>query len=457
MDDYELVKIPVTAELTPRVTPESADVDVWADNWLDKAAARVADRLLQRSAAPAYQRIHWTPGPFPSLSDEANNYGPGERVYDPKGDVPSTFRDMRTRRKDFIRPFDSEELDGSALEGDNADYFDSVGITEEQLAESGFGANAPGEKVREHPEGMEQQGPKGRTSIGRRNIEAVLAMATPEEIDYWRHWYKMAHREAVRLAVKHKVPILKAAATIAVLSPQEDWMNNLALADAALGQDWHNVSTLVGSRQKAYSIVVNDDYSAIRGPKVFPFFLSIYDPQKFQEEVVVDTHAAAIWLGLRQSSVPGISDSTRAKMVRDYAAAGAQFGLSAQEAQAVSWVLWRQIPVTRGPAKSAAVAGNAAGSSLEGVEPGTQFKAGGVIWEVEGVAPSESGEHLRLFAFTPRYISIAHRPRSQLENNPNPSFRTLNRLDEFQFAGRKWTVDHTKWDGNDYMLVAYDI
>lgn len=343
------MKIPVTAATAPGVTPEpTTEVDVWADNWLDKAAARVADRLLGKQAAP-YERIPWTPQGSPqSLLDPAQKMPPKDRIFDPKSNAPSTFREMRDRRQDFVHKVPEEDL---VNDDDTVDYFDSLGLSEDLVAEPEFGALAPGSMTRARPDAMtEQPGYKGKRGVGQQNIEAVLAMATPEEIDYWRHWYKMAHREAVRLAVKHKVPILKAAAVIAVLSPQEDWTHNLELADAALAQDWHNVNTLVTSRQKAYSIVVNDDYSAIRGPKVFPFFLSVYDPQKFQEEVVVDTHAAAIWLGLRQS-VPGIPDKARAQMVKDYAAAGAQFGLNPQEAQALAWVLWRQIPVTRGPAK----------------------------------------------------------------------------------------------------------
>lgn len=184
------------------------------------------------------------------------------------------------------------------------------------------------------------------SDIGQKNIEKVLSMATPEERDYWTKWYPGAHAIAWRLAKKYNVSLAVAAGVLAVLSPQEDWVNNVALANAALAGDWPNVKTLDTSRQKAWTLINERDFSAIRGDKVHRFFMSIYSPEQFQDEVVVDTHAAAIWLGRRVSEIPSISPAVRAKMDADYKAAAAAMGMTPQGAQALSWVLWRGIETT---------------------------------------------------------------------------------------------------------------
>ena len=179
---------------------------------------------------------------------------------------------------------------------------------------------------------------------GLHNILEVLAKATPEEVDYYREWYGIGHIEAAKLAAKYNRPLDLVCGVIAVLSQQTDWLTNLYLADRALANDWKNVKNVYEARQKAYSLVVEGDFGAVSGPKIFPFFLSLLDPVEYQNEVVVDTHAFAIWTGIRTGSVSGI-DPVRKQIVEDYTEAGRLYGLSPQSVQAITWMLWRQYPV----------------------------------------------------------------------------------------------------------------
>lgn len=306
---------------------------VWDGDWVSRAHLRNA----ALSSRIAQQKTRWAPSPFVG-KDPAGT----AQAWDPVTQRVTTWKDVKNRRPDFTKQLDPANTEASDEE------------TEQYLSELGVPTNLtpPAQRQLAIPPGVQGIDLAHVGDQGQKNIEAVLGLATPEEIDYWRSWYKVAHATAVQLARKHKVDLMTAAAVIAVLSPHELWESNIELADAALGGRWDDVGTLIPSRQKAYSIIHNRDFSAVRGPKVFPFFLSVFDPEQFQQEAVIDTHAAAIWLGDRVGKVPSINDQVRAKMERDYAAAGAKFGLKPQEAQALAWVVWRQIPVRRTGAKT---------------------------------------------------------------------------------------------------------
>lgn len=320
--------------------------DHWAEGWHDRARERLREmeaswgtRVTAQQATdePFIPHSKRPPVPFKSKRDPA---GPAQ-AWDPKNQQRSTWREMGPRREDFTHPLNPD--DTTATDEETEQYLSEMGVPDDIERPPARKLQVPEPVV---PIDLTHMGDQGQ-----KNIEAVLAMATPQELEYWRQWYFVGHRAAVMLARKNKTDLMTAAATIAVLSPKEDWNVNLELADAALSGNWEDVGTLPDNRAKAYSIVHDRDFSVIRGEKIFPFFLSIFDPAKFQEEVVVDTHAASIWLGLRNGTVPGINDTVRAKMTEDYAKAGAKFGLSPQEAQALAWALWRFIPAAKAPKK----------------------------------------------------------------------------------------------------------
>lgn len=343
--------------------PEAITVKLWRD-WTQTAQARVAAEPPAPPAAPG------VPAPFrakgkPSLKSLV--FAPGR----PDGPAFITWRELRDTGGAGTSGGTSRlsiQPEGFGL-GDTSDedierYISDLGVSSQhfnpQMApERRTFQEIPGLTPQEWPalpKHRKSTDPKNSTDpeiqafmtsdIGQKNIEKVLAMATPEERDYWTRWYPGAHAIAWRLAKRYNVSLAVAAGVLAALSPQEDWVNNVALANAALAGDWPNVKTLGLSRRKAWTLINERDFSAIRGDKVHRFFMSIYSPQQFQNEVVVDTHAAAIWLGRRLGKVPSISAAIRAKMDMDYKAAAATFGMTPQGAQALSWVLWRGIQST---------------------------------------------------------------------------------------------------------------
>lgn len=199
------------------------------------------------------------------------------------------------------------------------------------------------------PRGKDEVSPKklAKESRGAKNILAIYNLATPEEKDYWANWYRQGHATAVELAKKYGTSPALAAGVIAVLSPQMKWEQNVKAAELALARNWKGLSNYQGlhdSKRKAYSLVENGDFTAVAGPKVEPFFWSLLYPERFEDRVVVDTHAANIWRGVREGETWGISDRMRSKMEQDYRDVAKAVGLTAQALQAITWIVWRRIP-----------------------------------------------------------------------------------------------------------------
>lgn len=341
------------------LSPENRTVALWSD-WITQAQARQAQA---KTGLP--------PQPFRAVGKPPLDFAvktPGAKKPEGMSDEEwfsaerpgwGTWRDLREDSSISVRP-EGGGMGAMPQEAIDA-YLSDLGVSAKhfnpQLAptQRTF-KEIPGLAQQEWPNLPRANDPEKSTDptirafmssdIGQKNIEKVLAMATPEEREYWTRWYPGAHAIAWKLARKYDVPLDVAAGVLAVLSPQEDWINNVALANAALAGDWANVGTLGASREKAWSLINERDFSVIRGDKVHRFFMSIYDPQRFQDEVVVDTHAAAIWLGRRVSEIPSISPTVRAKMTQDYRAAAKNMGMTPQGAQALSWVLWRGVSET---------------------------------------------------------------------------------------------------------------
>lgn len=177
------------------------------------------------------------------------------------------------------------------------------------------------------------------------NIVKVLKQATPEEMSYQKDWYRHMHKMVAGLAQRYGVPIPVVAGIVAVLSPGLSPIENLNSAEKVLARKFdQEIAAKNGDfLAKAVSILGKWDIRGeIKGPKVSLFWASIADPDAVQHRAVLDGHAFNIWRG---QAVPiagaAIPDRWRTQMEQDYAKAGKQFGLSAQEAQAVSWYVWR--------------------------------------------------------------------------------------------------------------------
>ena len=66
------------------------------------------------------------------------------------------------------------------------------------------------------------------------NILAVYDTLTPEFIEASKEWYVGANRVANELARKYNISPEQAGAVLAVLSPQNDWFNNISVAERAI-------------------------------------------------------------------------------------------------------------------------------------------------------------------------------------------------------------------------------
>lgn len=122
-----------------------------------------------------------------------------------------------------------------------------------------------------------------------RNITKIFRLTTDEDRKAGQAWYREARLVAESLDPDNPA---RAAAVLAVLSPQLSWKRNVKLAqDAYAGRP---LGCLGRNAEKARRILAGEDMdSVVSGPKVRAFWLTIADPYH-RDAVVVDRHAVAI-------------------------------------------------------------------------------------------------------------------------------------------------------------------
>jgi hypothetical protein len=186
------------------------------------------------------------------------------------------------------------------------------------------------------------------------NIMQLADEASPEEFDHWVNWYLHAHGDVERLQKKHNLirrnrgerplPFSVVAAVVAVLSPNNSWLNNLAAADYILTHQTGEGSTAYrANAAKALSMIDSWMTDQVRGPKVTVFYESLNKPWKMGENVVLDGHMINIWrgnkAGVKNIRQPGTEE--RAQMLRDFRQAALDLGITPQSVQALTWYIWR--------------------------------------------------------------------------------------------------------------------
>lgn len=186
------------------------------------------------------------------------------------------------------------------------------------------------------------------------NIIQLAEEATPEEYDHWIHWYQHAHDDVVALRTKHNrirqkkgkspYPFNVIAAVVAVLSPNNSWINNLAAADYLLTHDTGEGSTAYrANAAKALSMMNSWLIDQVRGPKVTVFYESLHKPWKMGGHVVLDGHMLNIWRGhkrgIKNTKQP--NEAEREQILRDFRQAAEDLGITPQSVQALTWYIWR--------------------------------------------------------------------------------------------------------------------
>ena len=193
-----------------------------------------------------------------------------------------------------------------------------------------------------------------------RNITRTFRQTSPDDRASGREWYRQAHALAEEL---DPMSPERAAAVIAVLSPQVQWERNVELARLAYA--WHAQGLslqefcdrwpfLKRNAAKAYRILSGEPPElVVSGPKVTSFWRNITDPSD-PTVVCVDRHAFSVAAGQT------VDDRTRQRVLQrkgGYETVADQYRRAARilsretgerwspaQIQAATWEHWRNQP-----------------------------------------------------------------------------------------------------------------
>jgi hypothetical protein len=211
-----------------------------------------------------------------------------------------------------------------------------------------------------------------------RNVTRLFRQASAEDVSAGRDWYARASRLAAELAESlptshpHHGDVSRAAAVIAVLSPQLSWSSNVraardvyAAATAVHGHTYGTANDRTASVANAFRGLSANGAKAARllttnaptdeivsGPKVTAFWRTIADPTD-PRGVVVDRHAVDVTVNQvtddatrgRLLGRRGAYEVVSACYVRAARILSAELGepITPAEVQAVTWTTWRRI------------------------------------------------------------------------------------------------------------------
>lgn len=182
------------------------------------------------------------------------------------------------------------------------------------------------------------------------SILSVIDLATDGEYNQGMNWYVEAHLLAKELESNYSLPS-RGAGVIAALSPRLRWDKNVAyarLAFALAGYDIDSVEnyipTLKNSRRKALAMVngAHPDNVMGKGLKTNAFYHNILHPYD-SERVTVDKHAFDIANGIRTGYSTVITDKNYRIVEAAYVEASNELGIAPLQAQAIAWVVWRNM------------------------------------------------------------------------------------------------------------------
>lgn len=191
------------------------------------------------------------------------------------------------------------------------------------------------------------------------NLRAVVAQASPEDIEDGLTWYDDARTFARTLANTLSpyygdlhTRMQRAAGIIAVLSPRQTWAKNkycasrvvelwdrgeieLVLALPVFSANLEKALRLMGP---AFGSEVVD--ACVRGPKVRAFYENIMGSTL---HLTLDTHAINACRGEYTHTPKAPKSAERQAMHNAYTALADEHGWTLPQAQAIVWVTWRHI------------------------------------------------------------------------------------------------------------------
>ncbi len=173
-------------------------------------------------------------------------------------------------------------------------------------------------------------------------IMRVYRAATAEQAEAGLRWYVAAHDAAAELDPGNT---RRAAGVIAALSPRTSWERNLLLARNAYERG-EATGALGRSCRAANAILAGGEpLDVLSGQKVRAFFQLIADPTDNQT-VCVDRHAVRVALGYdlsdrELSAIHLERNGLYGRFVDTYRRAADKLSVLPWQAQAVTWVTWR--------------------------------------------------------------------------------------------------------------------
>ena len=188
---------------------------------------------------------------------------------------------------------------------------------------------------------------------GKRAILAMLELSTKKEIDAGRQWYSIAHNFARAIAQNYGIDIARSAGIIAALSPGVDWHKNQIDTIRVLesGND-AIVSTYGRNKQKAIGILSGalQCPGALGTKKTFAFWHNITRPDDITR-VTIDRHAARVAWGVTLHPDAAIkyanTDAKYRASEKAYILAASDAGILPHQLQAIVWLAYRRLYVTR--------------------------------------------------------------------------------------------------------------
>jgi hypothetical protein len=185
-----------------------------------------------------------------------------------------------------------------------------------------------------------------------KNVEAVLAQADTIDIEEGRVAYYRYHEVMSGLASYYSVPLDRAVAAFAALSPTNEYGRNLRSVATLLyglreGIEVERlpVSTYLHCRARAWSYLRGESsfLDTVKGKKIRSFYLNILNPLD-PYPITIDGHAHNAWRGrlanLKNSLIkPALYDTIAA----DYRTVARRRGLQSHQLQAILWFTWKRI------------------------------------------------------------------------------------------------------------------
>lgn len=178
------------------------------------------------------------------------------------------------------------------------------------------------------------------------NIIRIIRSATPAQVAEGAAWYPVAHGEASRIAAIYGIGTDTVAAIIAALSPRNRWARNVYDAECFVAAAFHGLPrrpkacTFHANAAKAWDIATGTPWSDIlTGPKV----------RSFVANIVGDVYAVTVDVWAVRAATLGAADSVGKRKgeydayANAYRAAAATLGLTPHTAQAIAWVVTRDL------------------------------------------------------------------------------------------------------------------